>query len=170
MFSSHNHCNVHIYPSKMGHNVVVSSINYYQSHLLLQCKAWVSGDRVKRGHELSLCCPDGVGIENPDSPQCRLLRPLLHQPSSPSRMFQGCRCCHQVGGGGPVGQWGRRLACPTDLGKMILIDPYFSSLTLLLSFSIYIPSPKMFEVSNKIKQNDIRNKKINRFYTAVMFC
>ena len=35
--------------------------------------------------------------------------------------------------GGMVGPWGRRLDLQTALGKMILIFPYFSSLTLLLS-------------------------------------
>ena len=78
----------------------------------------------------------GVGIENPDLPQCRLLHLLLPQLSSPSRMLEGCRCCHQVVGG-LVGPWGRRLADQTALGKMILIFPYFLVSLYCYPFNLY---------------------------------
>ena len=151
-FSFHNHCIFHIYLSKMGRNVVASSKDYYQSQLLLQCKALVSRYRAKRSPELSLCCLGVVKIRNRYSPQCRLLRPPLHEPSLPSPMCQRCRCCHQVGAGDPAAcQWGRSFAGPTILGKMISVDPWFCLVFTLLLFSLSISqSPKMFEISNKI--------------------
>merc|ERR1712012_1181748 len=145
MFSSNNQYNVHIYLLLGGYNVFASRMSCYQSHLHHQCKALGSWGFAWRGHELSRCCPDGVGIENPDLPQCRLLHFLLPQLSSPSQMLEGCRCCHQVVGG-LVGPLGRRLDLQTALGKMILIFPYFSSLTPLLS-SQSISQVQEFEVS-----------------------
>ena len=139
MFSLHNHCIVHIYLSKMGRNVVVSSIDYYQSQLLLQCKALVLRYRAKRSLELSSCCLGLGKIRNRYSPQCRLLRPPLHEPSLPSPMCQRCRCCHQVGAGDPVAcQWGMSIAGPTNLVRMISIDPWFCLVSLYFYSSLSI--------------------------------
>ena len=139
MFSLHNHCIVHIYLSKMGRNVVVSSIDYYQSQLLLQCKALVSRYRAKRSPELSSCCLGVVRIRNRYSPQCRLLRPPLHEPSLPSPMSPKGRGCPQVGAGDQVAsQWGRSLAGPTILGKMRSVDPWFCPCLHSTSILLYL--------------------------------